>query len=166
MQITESSKDNFVLVSGYRFRWNLISFLRILLFGGSISIICLLLLKAKELESIISIGTILVIVILFAIVLHTKTKIQFSEKYIKVSYGCLPFVRTRKTKNLQRVYIEYDESSSADGAGGGFTYLVLVFYKQWNIKVMVDPLTRRERESITGRLSYLKSKYVNDQFKV
>jgi hypothetical protein len=116
--------------------------------------------------STISIGTILFLVILFTIILHSKTKIHFSEKHIKVSYGWLPFVRTRKTKNLQSVKIEYDDSSSTDGAGSSFTYLVLVFSKQLNIKIMLDPLTRKERDAITGRLSYLKSKFANEQYKV
>lgn len=166
MPITESPEENVLFVSGYRFRRDIITFFRILLFSGSISIISFLLYRVTEIGSILSIGTILFLVILFTILLHSKTKIHFSEEYIKVSYGWLPFVRTRKTKNLKRIHIEYDESSSADGAESGFTYLVLVFSKQWNIKIMVDPLSRKERDAITGRLSYLKSKFVNDQYQV
>jgi hypothetical protein len=164
--ITETPEVNVVLISGYRFRWDIITFFRILLFSGLISIISFLLYIATDMGSAISIGAILLLVIVFIIILHSKTKIHFSEEYIKVSYGWLPFVRARKTKNLKRIYIEYDESSSNDSAGGGFTYLVLVFSKQWNIKIMVDPLSRKERDAITGRLSYLKSKFVNDQYQV
>ncbi|WP_400078044.1 hypothetical protein [Winogradskyella sp. R77965] len=165
IELLELSTDLYLLlVPGYRFRWNVVTFLRYLLFGGAIAITGFLLSKASETVSIVLLSLILILTIIFTIVFHTKTKIQFSKEYIKVRYGLLPYVRKRKTKNFKHVKVEYNDPASNDGASGGFHYVVMVFSNQLNIKIMIDQLTRQERDFLTGRLNYLKSKFVNDQY--
>lgn len=167
IQLIQSSSNEYILlVPGYKSGWSIATFLRFLLFGGSIAVIGFLLNGAPEIGGKVGCSIALVFTIILTIVFHTHTKIKFSENTIKVTYGWLPYVRKRKTKNFKSVKVEYNDPSSNDSAGGGFNYVVLVFSKQWNIKIMMDQLTRQERDFLTGRLNYLKSKFANDQYVV
>jgi cell division protein FtsW (lipid II flippase) len=139
--------------------------LLLLLFGGSIAIIAFLLFESYDEGVSIPLIIALIITIILTIVFNTHTKIHFSKEYIKVRYGWLPYVRKRNTKNFKSVNVQYNDPSS-DSAGGGFNYVVLVFSNQWNIKIMMDQLSRQESDFLIGRLNYLKSIFANDQYVV
>ncbi|WP_299123484.1 hypothetical protein [uncultured Winogradskyella sp.] len=162
--IQSASNEYLLLVPGYRSSWSISTFFRFLLFGGSIAIIGFLLSRASEIVPIVLLIVFLIITIILTIVFHTKTKIQFSEEYVRIRYGWLPYTRKRKTKNFSHVKVEYNDPGSSDSAAGGFNYVVMVFSNQLNIKIMMDQLSRAERDFLTGRLNYLKSKFANNQY--
>ena len=165
IELIKLSSDKYLLlVPGYRISWSIVTFFRFLLFGGLIAIIGFLLSRASETIPIVLLSIFLSFTIILTIVFHTKTKIQFSEHYIKVRYGWLPYTRKRKTKNFNHVKVEYNDPGSIDSAAGGFNYVVMVFSNQWNVKIMMDQLSRAERDFLTGRLNYLKSKFANNQY--
>ncbi|EDP70263.1 hypothetical protein FBALC1_05888 [Flavobacteriales bacterium ALC-1] len=165
IQLIQNTSDEFLLlVPGYKCRLDIGTFLRFLLFGGSIAIIAFLLYESLDQGVSIPLIIALIFMIILTVVFNTHTRIQFSKEYIKVRYGWLPYIRKRKTKNFKSVLVEYNDPSSIDGAGSGFNYVIMVFSNQWNIKIMMDQLNRKEKDFLTGRLNYLKSKFANDQY--
>ncbi|WP_397362359.1 hypothetical protein [Olleya sp. R77988] len=160
VKITNLDDAYKVSIPGYRLKLNTSTFLRILLFGFSIFVISFLLYRQPENASPIVLSTILVLVIFFAVFLHTKTTIVFSKNGIKVRHGFLPFVRKRKTQHLTKIYIDDSVNVGSDSTGGNFIYLVLSFSKGWKIKIIVDHLSRQETEFVTSRLSYFRYKFL------
>lgn len=158
--ITESANEYDITIPGYKVLFTIGGFIWI---GFAIFVLIMLLTTASENRVIIISSLALFIITLTVMIMHSKTKIHFSKQNIKIRYGWLPFVRTRKTKNLNKVYIEYSESSS--DTGSTFNYLVLSFSKEWKIRIIIDHLSRRERDFLTGRLSYFRYKFYSETIK-
>ncbi len=126
-----------------------------------------ILINTKEAAGAVVCTVTIFISLFWFLLLHLKTKIQFSPEKIKVTYGWLPIIRTRKAKDLINIYIDYgDTGGGNDSVGSGFKYLILEFSKGMNIQIIIDPLTRNEIEQLTSRLSTLRSKYGSQQFEV
>ncbi len=143
-----------ISIPGYKIAFTIGGFIWV---GFAIFVLIMLLKGASDTRTTLICSTVLFIIVLSVIIMHSKTFIYFSKNYIKVRYGWLPFVRTRKTSHLNKVHIEY--SSSDSETGSSFTYLVLSFSKGWKIRIIIDHLSIRERDFLTGRLSYLRYKF-------
>ncbi len=154
IKITNSADEYEITIPGYKVLFNLGGFIWV---GSAVFLLTMLLKSASETRVVLVSSALLFIIMLSVIIMHSKTKIYFSKKNIKIRYGWFPFVRTRKTKNLNKVHIEFSESSSEGGSS--FTYLVLSFSKEWKISIIIDHLSRSERDFLTGRLSYLRYKF-------
>ncbi|RAJ17023.1 hypothetical protein [Olleya aquimaris] len=154
-----------ISIPGFRLKRNMSTFLRILLFGFAIFVISFLLYKQPENASPIVLSLILGLVLFFAFHLHSKTIIIFSKNFIKVKHGCLPFYRTRQLQNLTNIYIDDSVNIGSDSTGSDFIYLVISSSKQWNIKIIVDHLSRQDIEFLRSRLSYLRYKFLNEYIK-
>ncbi|WGD34130.1 hypothetical protein [Olleya sp. YS] len=162
IQITNMRDAYKISIPGYRLHWNVATLFRLLLIGFCLFVPSFLLYRATETKSIIIISVFLVIIILLIIIFHSDTIITYSKNQIKVGYNWCPLSRIRKTEYLERIYTKDEVSSSNDGPGSSFSYLVLKFSKQRNISIMIDPLTRQETEFLTGRLSYIRYKFLNE----
>ncbi|WP_299130528.1 hypothetical protein [uncultured Winogradskyella sp.] len=128
-----------VIIRGYSIKLNLTTFLRLMLFIGSFSAVCFLWINSSNK---VFLGLVAFLIVMLAFIFHASTKIEFSKGILKVKYGVLPIVRKRNLSDLRRVHIESSRSFS-DEAGGTFEYLVLDFNKAKNIKIIVDPLSRK-----------------------
>ena len=156
IRITNSADEYKITIPGYKIGFTLGGFIWI---GFAVFTLAMLLKSASEIRVIIVCSLVLFIIISSVIIIHSKTKIHFSKNNIKIRYGLLPFVRTRKTKNLSKIHIEYSDSSDT---GNTFTYLVLTFSKEWKISIIIDHLSGMERDFLTGRLSYLRYKFYTE----
>ena len=157
IKVTPSADEYQIVIPGYRILFTLSGLLWI---GPALFILGILVKTAATTSALVVSGSFLLIIVIAVLLLHATTTLSFSKERIRVRYGWLPFARTRRTSALTRVHIEYSTAgTSTDGMTSNFTCLVLTFSKGWDSSIVIEHLTVRERNFLTGRLSYLRYKY-------
>ena len=157
VKVIPSADEYQIVIPGYRILFTLSGLLWI---GPALFILGMLAKPTATTSALVVSGSFLLIIVIAVLLLHVNTTLYFSKEHIRVWYGWLPFTRTRKTTALTRVHIEYSTTgTSTDGMTGNFTCLVLTFSRGRNILIVIEHLTVRERNFLTGRLSYLRYKY-------
>lgn len=157
IRVRTSPNEWQISIPGYKVAFTFSGFIWI---GFAVLTLTVVLRGATEIQPIVVCSTLLFVIFFCVVLMHSKTKIYFSKGSIKVKYGWMPFVRRRRIKNLERVYIKNSDSSDM---GNTFTYLILTFKKEWNIHIIIDHLSRQERDFLTGRISYLRSKFYEEK---
>ena len=157
LKVIPSADEHRIVIPGYRILFTLSGLLWI---GPALFILGGLIKTAEETHALVVSGSFLLLLVVTVFLLHSPTILYFGKERIRVRYGWLPFARSRKTSALTKVHIEYSTTgTSTDGLTGNFTCLILTFSKGWDISIIIEHLSIRERDFLTGRLSYLRYKY-------
>jgi len=157
IKITKSNNEYKISIPGYKFAFKLDA---IFLFVGCAIIIYIMYSIPLNTAGTINCSILLAISAFFTISSHFKTIIYFSKEKIKVRHGLMPFIRKRKTNNVNKICIFFRKGLEGER---NETYLKFHFSKEWKISILVTHLSRSERDFLTARLNNLRNKFSQEQ---